>query len=300
MSRAARTLTEMILEVRQRADMVNSTFVTDLEITRWINLGITKLYDMLIKANGQDYYLRCYTTTTSSADPTVSLPHDFHSILTVRINQSSGFTTLDRIQLRSELDFLDNTTAYAGTEPARYMFQGQTRLRFLPNPTGSRSIQIWYVPLAPSLSSSVDTVSLTVTGTSGENTLEAASSLDATQLYPYMRLEDSGTGAVIDVKDTTIYLDTSLTGNVSGVKSFDDADRFDGIHGWEEYVVLDAAIRALTKEESDPSPLYAEKQEIVQRINEMADSRDKGSPKRLVDVTGGWANMFDGAGRFYW
>lgn len=63
-----------------------------------------------------------------------------------------------------------------------------------------------------------------------------------------------------------------------------DADTFDGINGWEEYVIVDAAIRCLQKEESDVSVLFAQKQALKQRIEAAASSRDSGSPRRVLDV----------------
>ena len=50
-------LSELILETRQRADMVNSAFVTDLEVTRCINESWAQLYDALL-STGEDYYLK--------------------------------------------------------------------------------------------------------------------------------------------------------------------------------------------------------------------------------------------------
>ena len=52
-----RMLSELILETRQRADMVNSAFVTDLEVTRCINESWAQLYDALL-STGEDYYLK--------------------------------------------------------------------------------------------------------------------------------------------------------------------------------------------------------------------------------------------------
>ena len=64
-----------------------------------------------------------------------------------------------------------------------------------------------------------------------------------------------------------------------------DTDTFDGINGWEEYVIVDAAMKMLIKEESDVSALMSEKQGLTARINTMASSRDSGTPDRVVDVT---------------
>jgi hypothetical protein len=64
---------------------------------------------------------------------------------------------------------------------------------------------------------------------------------------------------------------------------------FDGFSGWLDFVVVDAAIRALEKEESDPSALMAERARIEKRIEAMAENRDAGSPPTVADVyrTGG-------------
>lgn len=63
-----------------------------------------------------------------------------------------------------------------------------------------------------------------------------------------------------------------------------DADTLDGVSGWEEYVVTDAAIRCLIKEESDPSALMARKAELVQRIERAAKSRDVSGVVTAVDI----------------
>lgn len=62
-----------------------------------------------------------------------------------------------------------------------------------------------------------------------------------------------------------------------------DSDTLDGISGWEEYVIVDAAIKALVKEESDISTLAAIKGALTVRIQTMAQNRDAGSPARVSD-----------------
>lgn len=55
-------------------------------------------------------------------------------------------------------------------------------------------------------------------------------------------------------------------------------------NGWEEFIVIDAAMKALGKEESDTSVLNGRKQAILARIASEAENRDAGSPTRIVDV----------------
>lgn len=55
-------------------------------------------------------------------------------------------------------------------------------------------------------------------------------------------------------------------------------------NGWEEFIIIDAAMKAMGKEESDVSVLMARKQAIIERINAEAENRDAGSPARITDV----------------
>lgn len=64
-----------------------------------------------------------------------------------------------------------------------------------------------------------------------------------------------------------------------------DADTFQGVNGWEEYVIVDVAMKMLAKEESDVSVFAAQKMAISQRIEEMKLMRDIGSPGRIGDVS---------------
>jgi hypothetical protein len=66
-----------------------------------------------------------------------------------------------------------------------------------------------------------------------------------------------------------------------------DADlTISGISGWLEYVIVDAAIKALTKEESDTSALKMEKDALRQRIEESAMNKDAGQPDTISSTRG--------------
>jgi hypothetical protein len=64
-----------------------------------------------------------------------------------------------------------------------------------------------------------------------------------------------------------------------------DADEFDGVNGWEEYIIVDAAIKMLQKEESDTSLLEKQKMKLEMRIAAMAENRDAGQSFRVSDVS---------------
>lgn len=79
-----------------------------------------------------------------------------------------------------------------------------------------------------------------------------------------------------------------------------DTDIMKGVSGWTEYVIVDAAIKALQKEESDVSVLLAQKMALKQRIEESAMNRDAGQPDTISNVRseserwGGWGPNGDG------
>lgn len=68
------------------------------------------------------------------------------------------------------------------------------------------------------------------------------------------------------------------------IKMVADSDTMESFNGWEEYVVVDAAIKCMTKEESDPSILMAEKQGLINRIENAASNRDTGNPPTITNV----------------
>lgn len=73
-----------------------------------------------------------------------------------------------------------------------------------------------------------------------------------------------------------------------------DGDTFDGIDGWEEYAILDSAIKCAIKDEQDISQLMALKQEIKQRIEEAAENRDAGFSERVSDTRTGYFEDYYG------
>jgi hypothetical protein len=62
------------------------------------------------------------------------------------------------------------------------------------------------------------------------------------------------------------------------------SDEMSDVLDFEDYVIVDAAIKMKTKEESDISALMAQKQMLIARINSMASNRDAGSPEKIADI----------------
>ncbi len=69
-----------------------------------------------------------------------------------------------------------------------------------------------------------------------------------------------------------------------------DSDTLDGVNGWEEYIVVDACIKCLEKEESSTTSFERQKTRLERRIEEMASMRDIEQPERVTDTQ---ASQFD-------
>lgn len=59
-------------------------------------------------------------------------------------------------------------------------------------------------------------------------------------------------------------------------------DSFDGVNGFEEYVVVDAAIKCVIKDEGDASALMAQKMALEKRVQRMSADRDSNEPASTV------------------
>lgn len=64
----------------------------------------------------------------------------------------------------------------------------------------------------------------------------------------------------------------------------DDADVVDGVAGWEEIIILEAAIKALSKEESPTGALERQLDRIYRRVEEMVENRTMGQAGHVTDA----------------
>lgn len=234
------------LQAQQRADMVNSQFVTLPEWNQYIQLSYKELYDLLIQKYGDDYYVALpysYTTSgTVDANFNASvypLPSNFYKLLLCEVALNPGdpnsWVTLRQYnRIQQNLWNYPNVYTFYGITNLRYRLTG-TQLQIVPIPSGNQTLRIWYAPRPSKL-----------------------------------------------VKDT---------------------DLVDGISGWEEYVIVDAAIKALKKEESDCQELMMEKAALIARIEAAAQNRNEAEPQTVSDSRArnfGWADdgSWSGGGQY--
>lgn len=212
----AYTLSQLTTEVRRRADMENSTFVSDAEVMNYINGSYSELYDILV-SRFEDYFIQGPVSFTLTGH-TYALPSDVYKVRGIDYLISGN----DYISLR-KWNFEERnkiarivSRGIRGFSDRTYRTMGQN-VFILPEDKGPGNYRIWYVPRFTPLQYSSDEM-----------------------------------GDVLD---------------------------------FHEYVIVDAAIKCLLKEESDVQALMLIKQQLKQRIESMASNRDTQN-ERIGDVSG--------------
>lgn len=228
-------LVQLRLAAQQRADRVNSQFVTTPEWNSYINQSLFELYDLLVDQYGEDYFIAPPVTfNTNGTTQLYPLPDGntfftaadgspvkapaFYKLTGVDLGVNTGpngYVTL------SKFNFIDrNRYFYPNTASTQYgVFNMSYRLvgdkmEFIPVPSNNQPIRLWYIP-----------------------------------------------------RMTQLLKDTDITTQ--------------GVSGWLEYVIVDAAIKALQKEESDVTILAAQKDMLKRRIEAASMNRDAGQPDTI-------------------
>jgi hypothetical protein len=214
------TLLALRTAVRQRSDMVNDQFISDSELTSYINQSYFELYDILVQKYGDNYYVaNPYSISTDGSNQLYSLPTDFYKLLGVDLalsNTADSYVTIRPFNFTDRNRYaVPNFQSFYGVTNMRYRLNGD-KLWLTPTPASGQTIKVWYVPRLTTLSADGDTV--------------------------------------------------------------------DGISGWTEYIIVDACIKALAKQESDVTVFALQKAELIKRIESAAENRDAGNPATVGDT----------------
>jgi hypothetical protein len=255
------TLSQIRLASMQRADRVNSNFVTLPEYTTFINLALFELYDLLITVY-EDYFVTTPVQFTSDGTTFIYNLPDGQTTFTngINLNQSlvappfyklygvdlalqnatNAYVTVNKFNFvdRNRFVYPNTSSTIYGVFNLQYRLLGNTpagvqQIMFIPTPSAGQGVRIWYVPRM-------------------------------TQL-----LQDT---------DTTIQ----------------------GISGWIDYVIMRTAKYVLDKEESDTTKLDQELLFLKGRIEETAANRDQGIPDKISDTRANNGTGYGGQSGFGW
>jgi hypothetical protein len=343
------TLDEIRTKVRERADIVNSQFITDPELDGYINQSYFELYDLLIQKYGDNYYVKSasFTTDGSSSqypllrgqlsgamfvDGQTSYPPgvpDFYKLLGVDLQLAGGspeaYFTIKPFNFAERNKYaVPNMQSFYGLTNLRYRLNGDNLL-FTPLPSAGQNIRYWYIPRPVEMVSAA-TMSISVSAGIGSYSTFLAyddQAMFITDIAQWQNTYTWGQGYDIptiassmvgnyyngmlsssyDIAEYTagtgdakIYLhsnnsknihwDVNSTSNITinPIRNNLWSGVADGVSGWTEYIIVDAAIKAMQKEESDVTVLQQQKMALIQRIEAAAANRDAGNPMTVSDT----------------
>ncbi len=180
------TLAQIRLAAQQRADRVNSNFVTQPEWRNYINQAMFELYDLLVTVY-EDLYVA--TPISFNCDGTTFLydlpngsntfnngingqsftPEPFYKLIGVDLalnNANNAYVTVNKFNFADRNRFVYPNTASTiyGVFNLQYRLLGLNKIEFIPTPAGGQTIRLWYIPRLIELLQETDT---TTTGISG-------------------------------------------------------------------------------------------------------------------------------------
>ncbi len=222
---AEMSLQGLRLASQQKADRVGSNFVSQSEWATFINQAMFELYDLLVTAY-EDYYVAApLSITTDGTNYLYALPNGtnhsgaepFYKLMGVDLainTTANGYVTINKFNFIDRNRFIYPNTASTiyGVFNLRYRLVG-SQIEFIPTPSASQQIRLWYVPRLPQLLQDTDITTIGVSGWLQYVIVRAAkyaldkeesdtSKLDAELIFLKDRIEASSVNRDIGQPDT--------------------------------------------------------------------------------------------------
>lgn len=243
------TLGDIITDVRNRTDLNATQFVTDKEMTTYINYSTGELWGLIVNSFGGDYFANVTQSSVPAGDIFCAMPIDLYKVLGVDLfiggAPPQGQPANNRITLQP-FNFNErnratsqNIMGYATQQWTNYRYKILSNAIMLQPPAvGNVDLAIWYVPQPPQF------------------------------------LLDSGVSGTLDLTQTfNLQEQNGMMVNPMFQQS-----------GWLEYIITDVCIKCKEKEETDASIFMRQKQALIERIRNEAQFRDQGMPATVSDV----------------
>jgi hypothetical protein len=179
------TLAQIRLAAQQRADRVNSNFVTKAEWNSYINQAMFELYDLLVTVyedyfaatpiqfvtNGSQYLYPLpdgANTFLNALNLTTFTPKPFYKLLGVDLaiqNAVNGYVTINKFNFidRNRFVYPNTASTIYGVFNLQYRVMGNN-IEFIPTPSASQAIRVWYIPRLTELLLDTDTTDVGISG----------------------------------------------------------------------------------------------------------------------------------------
>jgi hypothetical protein len=215
-----------------------------------------------------------------SGTDTYDLPSDFYKMRGVDL----VVTSTESVPLK-RYNWAQRTRNALTVYARDYKYRVQKgSIVFSPVPSTTDSVKLYYIP-SPKRLLSKDTTAIT----RGTSTMWTTGShefvvgdLITGQNFLATDYNVDQTVTAIGANTVTTDLDSSGLADPTSYGSIES--RFDFYSGWDEYIIIDSAIKIMIKEEADATALLLQKNQIKERIITESQNRDAGEPEVVTDV----------------
>lgn len=290
------------LQAQQRSDLENNPAVSTQEWNQYISQSYKELYDLLVASYGDEYEFalpyqfnltqaQFYNLPDGSATylaQDASICPAFYKLCGVDLQYSgspTGWVSLKKFNFidRNKYAYPNSTINTNGQTNLKYRVMGN-QLMLVPIPCAGQAMQIWYAPAPTSLTfwpSCATTSSSAVVTVSDVRDLAVGMSCTGPGVATGVTISSINIGA----NQVTLSAVVTATQPVVILQFWIDSAVVNGVSGWEEFIVIDAAIKASIKVENNiVEGLMAQKMAMKERIEGMAHGRDAGQAEHVSDL----------------
>jgi hypothetical protein len=236
---------DLIARVRTRINQPNANgFVSDQEILDLLIEGASELYDLLVHARGEHYYAVEWNENTIPGERRMELPEDFYRLIALSASETPG-------GLRETGGGVEAPTGATWLDIERLNYR---ELALHDSRRGTSLLDLRYA----------------VSGTTHKSTASARAELF---FAPIPRAVWCIKVLYLPVLDLSLYFDGSTSINV-----------FDGINGWDTFLVAHACATLAAVQEESPAVWVAQKAEVQRRVERLAADRDQHAPIQVADA----------------
>ena len=239
------SLAAIRLAAQQRADRVNSNFVTKSEWNAYINTSMYELYDLLITTY-EDYFLATPVQFTSDGTtflyPLPNGSNSFQNALTLAPfippalyklkgvdingqNANNAYITINKFNFidRNRFIYPNSSSSIDGVFNCQYRMMGNN-IEFIPTPSANQNFRLWYIPRLTNLLQDTDTTSISISGWAEYIVVKAA-------YYALTKEESDTSSLVLQLQELAERIVTSASNRDDGQPDTISATRQSGGYG---------------------------------------------------------------------
>lgn len=240
-------LSQIRLKAMQRADRVNSNFVTTSEWNSYINQSMFELYDLLVTMY-EDYFLATpisfvadgntflyplpngSNTFTNALNNTTFTPPPFYKLTGVDLalnNANNAYVTVNRFNFSDRNRFVYPNTASTiyGVFNLQYRPMGNN-IEFIPTPSAGQSLRLWYIPRLTELLQDTDITQMGISGWIEYVIVKAA-------YYALTKEESDTSSLVMQLQALTKRIEDSSANRDAGMPdTISDTNQGNWANGW--------------------------------------------------------------------